>query len=82
MLKSIIKNVFFIRALSTPDPGAVITAPPTSAAAPPAGSITLPQQPAKPSSAIQAAMQATLASIKLPPPTPAAKTEKEVKEVR
>nr|XP_022309499.1 pre-mRNA-processing factor 40 homolog A-like [Crassostrea virginica] len=68
-------------ALSTPDPGAVITAPPTSAAAPPAGSITLPQQPAKPSSAIQAAMQATLASIKLPPPTPAAKTEKEVKEV-
>ncbi|XP_065928816.1 pre-mRNA-processing factor 40 homolog B isoform X2 [Magallana gigas] len=68
-------------ALSSTDPGPVIAAPPTTVAPPPAGSITLPQQPAKPSSAIQAAMQATLASIKLPPPTPTTKIEKEMKEI-
>ncbi|XP_060083789.1 pre-mRNA-processing factor 40 homolog B-like isoform X2 [Ylistrum balloti] len=44
------------------------TATPPVSAAPPAG-ITLPAQPSKPSSAIQAAMEATLASIELPPPS-------------
>ncbi|XP_069110449.1 pre-mRNA-processing factor 40 homolog B-like isoform X2 [Argopecten irradians] len=44
------------------------TATPPVSAVPPSG-ITLPAQPSKPSSAIQAAMEATLASIELPPPS-------------
>ncbi|KAJ8313679.1 hypothetical protein KUTeg_008240 [Tegillarca granosa] len=46
---------------------ATIIGQPTTIQPPTTAGLTLPQQPPKPSSAIQAAMQATLASIELPP---------------
>lgn len=56
------------------------TATPPVMAVPPGG-ITLPAQPSKPSSAIQAAMEATLASIELPPPSGSAVSQDKTDKV-